>query len=190
MIHFVFVSRHESFAETFRFFAFSHFYAAMELSFGLLLYAVYKTSVGDYGQETWAVWILAGRSLSSDSLMLTVSLWFGSCFYSCLVHGSVLVQSDGFWMVKIPGRHHWLVELDDKERGRQQKLLAGNFFLFIVILTWCIRLFPLRFGGAKNLLRLKEWIGSLVLCWFSWVSVLIWSELAYCTIHTALFFRS
>ena len=53
-----FVTQHASFAETFRFFAFSHLYLGLEMIAALILFACF-TDVGQYVGRTWSLWFAA-----------------------------------------------------------------------------------------------------------------------------------
>ena len=53
-----FVTQHASFAEIFRFFAFSHLYLGLEMIAALVLFACF-TGVGQYVGRTWSLWFAA-----------------------------------------------------------------------------------------------------------------------------------
>lgn len=54
-----FITKHEHFAEIYRFHASSHFSKALELFLGLLLYQHFTSAPGTYWSSTWPIWMLA-----------------------------------------------------------------------------------------------------------------------------------
>ena len=184
-----FVITHESFAETYRFYASSHFSNFFELFFGLLLYAVFSPSPSTYSAETWSLWLLAFAFGFSP-------FWFNPMGFE---YDKIVADWRDWmqWMQRTEGfggdpQKSWLAWWLDEysfylELSVSQRIILTILNLRFVLLGLGL-IYQMRASGLELIVCISFLLGAVSLYMLSEAQIFEDSQFAQRSLQTAIFF--
>jgi callose synthase len=144
-----FVTQHETFAELYRFYFFSHFLASFELMITLLLYKIFLNSpYENYGAITWPMWLLA------------ISWWFAPILFNPMAFEweKAVTDIDDWlmWMRRSQGEANasWKVWWKEETAFYEKLTVSKRIFMLLGYLRFWVVGFGLLYHS--NALRLWQ----------------------------------